>query len=158
MNIYDFRVKQTEGSDVSIGDFKGKTLLVVNTASACGFTPQYEGLENLYKKYKDKGLMILAFPCNQFGKQEPGSDSEIKEFCDLKFNITFPLMSKVEVNGDDAEPLFQYLKEKLPGIMGSQAIKWNFTKFLIDKEGKPVKRYAPKDMPESMEKDIEAIL
>ena len=158
MNIFDFKAKLTDANEVSLSNFKGKTLLIVNTASACGFTPQYEGLENLYKKYKDDGLVILAFPCNQFGKQEPGSDAEIKEFCDLKFNITFPLFSKIEVNGDGTHPLFQYLKEALPGLMGSKAIKWNFTKFLVDKEGKPVKRYAPTDTPESIEKDIAAIL
>ncbi len=158
MNIYDFRAKLTDTNELTLSEYKGKTLLIVNTASACGFTPQYEGLENLYKKYKDSGLVVLAFPCNQFGKQEPGSDSEIKEFCDLKFNISFPLFSKVDVNGDDAHPLFQYLKDSLPGILGSKAVKWNFTKFLVDKEGKPVKRYAPTDTPESIEKDIQAIL
>ena len=158
MNIYDFKAKLTDANEVSLSDYKGKTLLIVNTASACGFTPQYEGLENLYRKYKDSGLMIMAFPSNQFGKQEPGSDAEIKEFCDLKFKISFPLFSKIEVNGDNAHPLYQYLKEALPGLLGSKAVKWNFTKFLIDKEGKPVKRYAPTDTPESIEKDIAAIL
>lgn len=158
MNIYDFKAKLTDANEVSLSDYKGKTLLIVNTASACGFTPQYEGLENLYRKYKDNGLMIMAFPSNQFGKQEPGSDAEIKEFCDLKFKISFPLFSKIEVNGDNAHPLYQYLKEALPGLLGSKAVKWNFTKFLIDKEGKPVKRYAPTDTPESIEKDIAAIL
>ena len=158
MNIFDFKAKLTDANEVPLSNFKGKTLLIVNTASACGFTPQYEGLENLYKKYKDDGLVIMAFPCNQFGKQEPGSDSEIKEFCDLKFHITFPIFSKIDVNGDNAHPLYQYLKEALPGVLGSKAIKWNFTKFLVDKEGKPVKRYAPTDTPESIEKDIAAIL
>ena len=158
MNIYDFKAKLTDANEVSLSDYKGKTLLIVNTASACGFTPQYEGLENLYRKYNDSGLMIMAFPSNQFGKQEPGSDAEIKEFCDLKFKISFPLFSKIEVNGDNAHPLYQYLKEALPGLLGSKAVKWNFTKFLIDKEGKPVKRYAPTDTPESIEKDIAAIL
>lgn len=158
MNIYDFKAKLTDANEVPLSNYKGKTLLIVNTASACGFTPQYEGLENLYKKYKDSGLVVMAFPSNQFGKQEPGSDAEIKEFCDLKFNITFPLFSKIEVNGDNAHPMYQYLKESLPGLMGSKAIKWNFTKFLIDKEGKPVKRYAPTDTPESIDKDIAAIL
>ncbi|MAZ49378.1 MAG: glutathione peroxidase [Halobacteriovoraceae bacterium] len=158
MNIYDFKAKLTDTSEVPLSDFKGKTLLIVNTASACGFTPQYEGLENLYRKYKDNGLVIMAFPSNQFGKQEPGSDAEIKEFCDLKFKISFPLFSKIEVNGDTAHPLYKYLKEALPGLLGSKAVKWNFTKFLIDKEGKPIKRYAPTDTPESMEEDIAAIL
>lgn len=158
MSLYDIKAKLSDGKEISLEDYKGKTLLVVNTASACGFTPQYAGLQELYEKHKDQGFEVLAFPCNQFGKQEPGSNSEIKDFCDLKFNISFPLFEKVDVNGDGAHPLFQYLKEQLPGLMGSKAIKWNFTKFLINKEGRPVKRYAPKDAPASIEGDITSIL
>lgn len=138
--------------------YKDKVLLVVNTASACGFTPQYSELQELYQKYGDKGFVVLAFPCNQFGSQESGSNEEIKKFCDLKFNINFPVFQKVDVNGKDTHPLFKYLKEELPGILGSKNIKWNFTKFLIDKKGQPVKRYAPKDKPSSFAKDIEKLL
>lgn len=158
MSIYDYSAYLTADSKVSLDKFKGKTLLIVNTASACGFTPQYGDLQELYMKYKDKGFEVLAFPCNQFGAQESGTDSEIKKFCDLKFNIAFPVFTKVEVNGKEAHPLFNYLKKELPGLLGSQNIKWNFTKFLVDKNGKPVRRYAPKDKPMSFTKDIENIL
>lgn len=158
MSVYDYSASLTAGSDVSLDKFRGKALLIVNTASACGFTPQYGDLQELYAKYGEKGFEVLAFPCNQFGSQESGSDAEIAKFCDLKFNVTFPIFQKVEVNGKNAHPLFQYLKKELPGLLGSQNIKWNFTKFLIDKNGKPVKRYAPKDKPKSFAKDIEELL
>lgn len=155
--IYDFKVKDINGAEKSLKDYVGKSLLIVNTASKCGFTPQYEGLQELYTKYEGK-LEILAFPCNQFGSQEPGSESEIASFCDLTYKTTFPLFSKVEVNGDNTHPLYTYLKEALPGLLGSKAIKWNFTKFLIDKNGNPVKRYAPTDAPLSLVKDIDESL
>lgn len=154
MSIYDYKAKDIKGNDVSLTDFKGKNILIVNTASACGFTPQYEGLENLYKKYKDD-LVILAFPCNQFGGQESGNNDEISNFCDLRFNITFPLFEKIEVNGDNTHPLFKYVKSELPGLLGSQKIKWNFTKFLFDKEGNAIKRYAPTDTPEKIDEDLQ---
>ncbi len=149
-SVYDFHAKDIDGKDVSLKDFKGKTLLIVNTASRCGFTKQYAGLEALQKNHKDK-LEVLGFPCNQFGAQEPGTEKEIKEFCQLTYDTTFRLFSKVDVNGNEAHPLFVYLKNELPGIMGSTGIKWNFTKFLVDKGGKPVKRFAPDETPESIE-------
>ncbi len=155
MSIYDYKAVDIRGNERSLSEFKGKSLLIVNTASKCGFTPQYEGLQQLYDKYQGK-LEILAFPCNQFGKQEPGSSEDIQSFCDLTFKTSFPLFEKVDVNGDTTHPLFKYLKDELPGLLGSKKIKWNFTKFLIDHNGKPVKRYAPIDKPESLEKDIEA--
>jgi glutathione peroxidase len=158
MSIYDFKANLTENSEIELEQYKGKTLIIVNTASACSFTPQYEGLQELYAEYKEQGLEVLAFPCNQFGSQEKGSHEEIKNFCDLKFKTTFPIFSKVEVNGDGAHPLFTHLKSELPGLLGSKKIKWNFTKFLIDKNGNGVKRFAPKDSPKSMIKDIEKIL
>jgi len=157
-NIYQFDVKAINGDTVSLADFKGKALLIVNTASKCGFTPQYKGLEKLHKEYKDKGFAVLGFPCNQFGQQEPGSDEEIAQFCDLTFQVSFPMFSKVDVNGDNASPLYQYMKEQAPGILGSKGIKWNFTKFLVNKEGQVIKRYASKDKPEAIAKEIEAIL
>jgi glutathione peroxidase len=158
MSIYEFKVSLTENSEVKLDYYKGKTLIIVNTASACSFTPQYDGLQELYSKYKDQGLEILAFPCNQFGSQESGNNEEIKSFCDLKFKTTFPIFSKIEVNGKNAHPLFIHLKSNLPGLIGSKNIKWTFTKFLIDKEGNGIKRFAPKDSPKSMIKDIEKIL
>ena len=133
-------------------------VLVVNTASKCGFTPQYEGLEALYRDYKDKGLVILGFPCDQFGHQEPGDEDEIKNFCSLTYDVTFPMFAKIKVNGDDAHPVYQHLKQAQPGVLGSKGIKWNFTKFLVDKSGKVVKRYAPTDKPAALAKDIEALL
>lgn len=154
MSIYEYKALDIRGNERSLSEFKGKSILVVNTASKCGFTPQYEGLQNLYKKYEGK-LEILAFPCNQFGKQEPGNSEEIQSFCDLTFKTSFPLFEKIDVNGENTHPLFKYLKSELPGILGSEKVKWNFTKFLIDSEGNPVKRYAPVDKPESLEKDIE---
>ncbi len=158
MGVYDFSVKTIKGEPVSLEQYQGKVLLVVNTASKCGFTPQYKGLEALYKELKDDGLVILGFPCDQFGHQEPGDESEISQFCELNFGVTFPLFSKVEVNGDNAEPLYKYLKDKAPGIMGTRGIKWNFTKFLINAEGDVVKRFSPKDSPESLRKPLEALL
>lgn len=157
-SIYDFKVNSSNGEEVNLSEYQGKALLIVNTASKCGFTPQYEGLQALYKKYKDQGLEILAFPCNQFGEQEPGSDTEIQSFCNLNYSTTFPLFQKIDVNGSTAHPLYNFLKEQAPGLMGLKDIKWNFTKFLVDKNGKVLKRYASITKPESMEKDIESIL
>jgi glutathione peroxidase len=158
MNIYDFKVKDIKGEPVDLKAYEGKVLLIVNTASACGFTPQYEGLQELYKKYKDQGFEVLAFPCNQFGAQESGSNEEIKSFCDLRFNISFPLFDKIDVNGDEADPLFKFLKTSAPGILGSQKIKWNFTKFLVDRQGNVVDRYAPATAPLKLEDDIKKLL
>ena len=156
--IADFTVTTNRGETLNLKDKLGKVLLVVNTASKCGFTPQYDGLEKLYQDYADRGFEVLGFPCNQFGAQEPGSAEEIAEFCKVNFGVTFPLMAKVDVNGEDASPLFDWLKREAPGLMGSKAIKWNFTKFLIDREGKVVRRYAPTDKPEAIAKDVEALL
>ena len=158
MTIADFTAKLPNGEEVSLAEKKGKVLLVVNTASRCGFTPQYDGLEALYRKHKDAGFEVVAFPCNQFGAQEPGNAEEIATFCKLTYDVTFPLMAKVDVNGDDATPLYQWMKGEAPGLMGSKSIKWNFTKFLIDREGKVVRRYAPTDKPEGIEKDIAKLL
>jgi glutathione peroxidase len=155
--FYELNAKTLQGKEVSMEEFKGKTVLVVNTASQCGLTPQYEGLEKLYEKYKDKGLVILGFPCNQFGNQEPGDEKSISEGCVLNYGVTFPMFSKVDVNGGTAHPIFKYLKDKLGGILGSR-IKWNFTKFLIDPKGRPVKRYAPITKPDALEKDILKLL
>lgn len=157
MSIYDLKARNIKGEEVSFEEFKNKVLLIVNTASKCGFTPQYEGLENLYNKYKDD-LVVLAFPCNQFGSQEPGSNEEIQQFCDLTFKTSFPLFDKIDVNGENTHEVYKYLKNELPGILGSKKIKWNFTKFLIDKKGNPVKRYAPTTKPESLEEEIKALL
>ena len=156
--VADFTVRTTRGEDLDLKDKLGKVLLVVNTASKCGFTPQYDGLEKLYDQYKDRGFEVLGFPCNQFGAQEPGNSDEIAEFCKLNFGVTFPLMEKVDVNGDQASPLFDWMKGEAPGLMGSKSIKWNFTKFLIDRQGNVVKRYAPQDKPERIAKDIEGLL
>ena len=153
MNIYDFKVRSAKGEEVSMADYKGKVLLIVNTATGCGFTPQYEGLQKLYDKYKDKGLEILDFPCNQFGHQAPGTEEEIQEFCTLKYKTTFPLFAKVEVNGKNEEPLFRYLKSQEGGFLGDD-IKWNFTKFLVTRDGRVVGRYAPITKPENIEGDI----
>ena len=157
MNFYDFIVKDSSGNDVSLSNYKGKLLLIVNTATGCGFTPQYQGLQALYEKYQSKGLEILDFPCNQFANQAPGTESEIQNFCTLKYNTTFKLFAKVKVNGKDAEPLFDYLKKEKSGALGN-SIKWNFTKFLVDPSGKVLKRYAPTDTPENIEKDIQQLL
>lgn len=156
--IYSFNVVKNDGKEISFSEFEGKVVLVVNTASKCGFTPQYKGLQSLYDNYKDQGLEILAFPCDQFGHQEPGNDNEIQQFCSLNFDVSFPLFKKVEVNGDNAQPLFSYLKKNAPGIFGSESIKWNFTKFLVGKNGKVMSRYAPKTSPENIEADIQAAI
>ena len=156
--IYDFTAVDIKGETVSLDNYKGKVLLIVNTASRCGFTPQYEGLEALYQEYKDRGLEILGFPCNQFGSQEPEGEEKISEFCELNFGVSFPLFSKIDVNGDNAHPLYQYLKNEAPGLLGSKGIKWNFTKFLVDGDGNVVKRYAPADKPKSIEKDVATLL
>ncbi|MBY8333918.1 glutathione peroxidase [Qipengyuania pacifica] len=156
--IADFTVVNYKGEQIDLKQKLGKIILVVNTASKCGFTPQYEGLEELFQQYREQGFEVLAFPCNQFGGQEPGNPSEIAEFCKVNFGLTFPLMEKVDVNGDDASPLFDWMKAEKPGLMGSKTIKWNFTKFLIDREGNVVKRYAPTDAPKSIAKDIEKLL
>ncbi|MBN7798552.1 glutathione peroxidase [Parahaliea mediterranea] len=157
-SIYDFTCQSPTGEARSLGDYRGKVLLVVNTASKCGFTPQFEGLEQLYQKYRERGLEILGFPCNQFGKQDPGSNGEIMEFCQLNYGVSFPMFGKIEVNGDAADPLYKHLKKAAPGALGSQRIKWNFTKFLVDGSGKVIKRYAPMTKPGDIEKDIDALL
>ena len=156
--VYDFSAPTLNGEEVDLSQYKGKVLLIVNTASKCGFTPQYKGLQALYEKYRDQGLEILGFPCNQFGHQEPGDAGQISEFCELNFGVSFPLFAKIDVNGDDAHPLYRHLKKEAPGVLGSKAIKWNFTKFLVNREGQVVKRYAPTDKPESLEKDIQSLL
>lgn len=156
--IADFTVTTNRGEELDLASKKGKILLVVNTASKCGFTPQYNGLEKLYQQFKDKNFEVLGFPCNQFGAQEPGNADEIAEFCKVNFGVTFPLMEKVDVNGPQASPLFDWMKSEKKGLMGSSSIKWNFTKFLIDRDGKVVKRYGPQDAPASMAKDIEKLL
>ena len=156
--VYEFSCATPQGDSKSLADYKGKVLLVVNTASKCGFTPQFEGLEKIYEDYKGRGLEILGFPCNQFGKQDPGSNDEIMEFCQLNYGVSFPMFGKIKVNGDDADPLFKHLKKEAPGALGTQGIKWNFTKFLIDASGNVVRRYAPKDTPKAIAKDIEKLL
>jgi glutathione peroxidase len=155
--FYQLKAKDIQGKEVEMDTYKGKVVMVVNTASECGFTPQFEGLEKLYKEYKDDGFVVLGFPCNQFGKQEPGDEKSIAEGCVVNYGVTFPMFSKVDVNGKDAHPLFKYLKKELGGLLGSK-IKWNFTKFLLDREGKPVKRFAPITKPENMEEDIKRLL
>ncbi len=155
--FYQFEAKSLQGKQVKMDAYKGKTVLIVNTASKCGLTPQYAGLENLYRKYKDKGLVILGFPCNQFAKQEPGDENSIKEGCLINYGVTFPMFAKIEVNGEGAHPLYKYLKENLKGTFGDK-IKWNFTKFLIDKNGKPVKRFAPITKPEKIDNYLSKIL
>ena len=156
--IYDFTVTNIHGKKARLDAYKGKVLLIVNTASKCGFTPQYKGLEALYEKYHGKGLEILGFPCNQFGAQEPGTEKEIASFCELNYGVTFPMFAKVDVNGTGAAPVYKYLKAEKPGLLGSEAIKWNFTKFLVDRKGTVLARYAPNDTPESMSGDIEKAL
>ncbi|MBR6236229.1 MAG: glutathione peroxidase [Firmicutes bacterium] len=157
MSVYDFVMKDAEGNDVSLADYKGKVLLIVNTATGCGFTPQYNGLEELYEKYRDKGFEILDFPCNQFGEQAPGTDAEITEFCTINFGVSFKQFSKIDVNGENEAPLYTYLKGEKGGILGTK-IKWNFTKFLVDREGNVVERYAPTVTPERMEPKITELL
>ena len=155
---YDFSAKDLDGKEHALAEFRGKPMLVVNTASKCGFTPQYTGLEKLHRDYGDKGLVVLGFPCDQFGHQEPGDADEIRNFCSLNYDVSFPLFEKVEVNGAKAHPLWQWLKKEKPGLLGMEAIKWNFTKFLVDRSGKVVKRYAPTDTPENIEKDLASVL
>ncbi|MEO7252058.1 MAG: glutathione peroxidase [Arenimonas sp.] len=157
-SAYDFSANTIDGQAQALSDYQGKAMLVVNTASKCGFTPQYSGLETLWAKYRDKGLVVLGFPCDQFGHQEPGDAAEIKSFCSLNYEVTFPLYEKVEVNGGNAHPLWKFMKQEKPGLLGMEAVKWNFTKFLVDKHGKVVKRYAPTDTPEKIEKDLAAVL
>lgn len=157
-NFYDFKAVSLQGKEISMESYKGKVILVVNTASKCGLTPQFEGLEKLYKQYKDKGLVILGFPCNQFANQEPGSEKDIAEGCLINYGVTFPMFSKVDVNGNNAHPIYKYLKSQLKGGLFGSNIKWNFAKFLIDKNGKPYKRYAPTTAPEKLSNDIEKLL
>lgn len=156
--VYDFEARQIDGKTVPLKKFKGQVLLIVNTASACGYTPQFAGLEELHKAYGRRGLVVLGFPCNQFGAQEPGTADEIASFCQTSYSVTFPMFAKIDVNGDDAHPLFEHLKAEAPGILGSKMIKWNFTKFLVNRSGQVVKRYAPNDKPEAIAADIEALL
>jgi len=156
--LYDFQAQQIDGQDVPLSRFKGQALLIVNTASACGFTPQFAGLEELHQRYGAKGLVVLGFPCNQFGAQDPGSNVEIGAFCQKNYGVSFPMMSKIDVKGASAHPLYQWLSAEAPGILGTQAIKWNFTKFLVGKDGQVIKRYAPLDKPAGLAKDIEAAL
>jgi len=156
--IYDFDCETIEGNAGNLQDFQGKVMLIVNTASKCGLTPQYKGLQDLQDRYQEQGFSVLGFPCNQFLSQEPGTESEIAEFCELRYGVSFPLFKKIDVNGDDTHPLFKYLKAEATGLLGSQNIKWNFTKFLVNREGKVIERFAPKSEPESFEKDIKALL
>ena len=156
--VYDFDARQIDGKDISLAEFKGKVVLIVNTASQCGFTPQFGGLEVLHQSHGGKGLVVLGFPCNQFGSQDPGSDDEISGFCQVNYGVSFPMMSKIDVNGPAAHPLYKWLSSEAPGLLGSKAIKWNFTKFLVGKDGQVIKRYAPTDKPEGMAKDIDAAL
>ncbi|GAA0857477.1 glutathione peroxidase [Aliiglaciecola litoralis] len=156
--IYDFEMPLNNGEVKSLSDYENQVLLIVNTASKCGFTPQYDGLQSLREKFKDRGFEVLGFPCDQFGHQEPGSDTEIEQFCTLNFNISFPLFKKSEVNGDGTSALYEFLKQQAPGLLGSKSIKWNFTKFLVNRKGEVVGRYAPNTKPEGMEKDIEKLL
>ncbi len=156
--ITDYEVRAADGGSATLDTWRGKVLLIVNTASKCGFTPQYEGLETLHRDYADRGFEVLAFPCNQFGGQEPGDAAEIANFCSLTYDVTFPVFAKIDVNGTDADPLFERLKADAPGVLGSKAIKWNFTKFLVDRTGKVVRRYAPTTKPEDIEADIEKLL
>ena len=156
--VYDFEARQIDGKTISLAEFKGKVMLIVNTASKCGFTPQFGGLEALHQSHAGKGLVVLGFPCNQFGSQDPGSDGEISAFCDLNYGVSFPMMSKIDVNGSAAHPLYQWLSSEAPGLLGSKAIKWNFTKFLVGKDGKVIRRYAPTDKPADLSKDVEAAL
>ena len=158
MNLQDIAVHTLDGTPTTLAAHSGKVLLIVNVASKCGFTPQYTGLEQLYQRYKDQGFAVLGFPCDQFGNQEPGDEAEIAQFCSLTYDVTFPMFAKVNVNGADAHPLFKHLKKAAPGLLGSEGIKWNFTKFLVDPTGQTVKRYAPTDTPASLAKHIEAML
>ena len=156
--VYDFEARQIDGQDIALSAFRGKVMLIVNTASQCGFTPQFGGLEELHKTYAGKGLVVLGFPCNQFGAQDPGNNSDIASFCQVNYGVSFPMMSKIDVNGPTAHPLYQWLSAEAPGLLGSKSIKWNFTKFLVGKDGRVVKRYAPLDKPADIAKDIETAL
>jgi len=158
MSIHDFTARNIDGAEVPLEKYRGRAVLIVNVASKCGFTPQYAGLETLFKSYRGRGLEVLGFPCDQFGHQEPGDEAQIKDFCSLTYDVSFQMFAKIKVNGADAHPLYVYLKSALPGILGIEAIKWNFTKFLVDKNGVPSKRYAPTDKPQSMAADVEALL
>ena len=157
-SVYDFEARQITGQLVPLRQYRGQVLLVVNTASACGFTPQFAGLETLHKQYGDRGLAVLGFPCNQFGRQDPGSNDEIASFCQLNYGVSFPMMAKIDVNGADATPLYSWLTAEAPGLLGSKAIKWNFTKFLVGRDGQVIRRYAPQDAPAKLAGDIEAAL
>ncbi|MED5620605.1 glutathione peroxidase [Ideonella sp. BN130291] len=157
-SLYDFEARTIDGQTRRLSDLKGHVVLIVNTASECGFTPQFAGLEKLWAQYKDRGLAVVGFPSNEFGGQDPGNDEQIASFCQVNYGVSFPMMSKIEVNGASAHPLFQWLKQQAPGLLGTQAIKWNFTKFLVGRDGQVIKRYAPNDTPESLEKDIVAAL
>lgn len=157
-NFFDFKVLDANNQETDLSQYRGKVALVVNVASKCGFTPQYTGLEELYKKYQEQGLVILGFPCNQFGAQEPGSNSDIQSFCSLTYGVSFPVLGKVDVNGDKAAPVYQWLKAEAPGLLGTEMIKWNFTKFLVNKQGQVIKRYAPNTEPKEIASDIEAAL
>ena len=158
MNVFDFQATSLDGKAVDLAQYRGKVLLIVNTASKCGFTPQYQGLELLYRRYQDQGVEVLGFPCNQFGGQEPGTDAEIGDFCEKNYGVSFPMFAKVDVNGNDAHPLFQHLKSEAPGVLGTEGIKWNFTKFLIGRDGKVVHRYAPQTKPEDIAEDVDRLL
>ncbi|EEL29108.1 Glutathione peroxidase bsaA [Bacillus cereus Rock1-15] len=158
MTVYDFSAKTITGEEKSLKDYKGKALLIVNVASKCGFTPQYKGLQEVYDKYKDQGLEVLGFPCNQFGGQEPGTEADITSFCELNYGVNFPMFAKVDVKGDKAHPLYTYMTEQAPGLLGMKAVKWNFTKFLIGKDGKVVGRFAPQTKPVDLEVEIEKVL
>jgi glutathione peroxidase len=157
-NVYDFEADTISGQASKLDEYKGKVLLVVNTASKCGLTPQFKGLEELHNKYKDKGLQIIGFPCNQFGHQDPGSNDEIQEFCQMNYGVSFPMFAKIDVNGDNTHPLYQHLKTEAPGLLGSEKIKWNFTKFLVNKNGEVIKRFAPATKPEKLESAIKSAL
>jgi glutathione peroxidase len=157
-SIYDFEAQTIDGQPAPLGAYRGKVLLIVNTASKCGFTPQYEGLEALYRKYRDRGFVVLGFPCNQFGAQEPGDATEIQNFCSLTYGVDFPMMRKIEVNGPSADPLYAWLKTQKKGVLGTESIKWNFTKFLVDRAGRVVDRFAPNQAPKALESAIEALL
>ena len=157
-SVYDFEAQRIGGQVVPLAQFRGKPMLIVNTASACGFTPQFAGLEELHRTYGGRGLVVLGFPCNQFGAQDPGSNEEIAQFCQANYGVSFPMMQKIDVNGDAAHPLYRWLTAEAPGVLGSKAIKWNFTKFLVGKDGQVIRRYAPQDAPEKLAKDIEAAL
>ena len=157
-SVYDFEAQQIDGQRVPLAQFRGKPMLIVNTASACGFTPQFAGLEELWRDYAERGLVVVGFPSNQFGNQDPGANDEIASFCQLNYGVSFPMMAKVDVNGARAHPLWQWLTREAPGLLGSTAVKWNFTKFLVGRDGQVIKRYAPTDTPESLRKDIEAAL